>query len=71
MSVTQCLGPAIKALGGMHRSQWRPYIESLPQACPHGNCTAQQGCRAYVADYFRVQWQLQQRLELKAGAAHG
>lgn len=43
---------------GVHRREWKNYIDQLPQRCPHGDCTAQPGCRAYVADYFRIQWRM-------------
>lgn len=58
MSVSRCLGPAVEKLSGVHRSQWKGYIDALPESCPHSGCTAG-GCRAFVADYFRVQWHVQ------------
>jgi hypothetical protein len=58
MSISRCLGPAVRALMGVHRREWKGYIDQLPQRCPHGDCTAQPGCRAYVADYFRIQWRM-------------
>lgn len=64
MSVSRCLGPAVANLSGVHRSQWKAYIDALPEVCPHSGCTAKPGCRAYVADYFRVQWHAQARCEL-------
>lgn len=74
MSVSQCLGPATRALQGKSRSQWKSYIDALPETCPHSSCTAQQGCRDYVAAYFRVQWHAQIRHELveqrKMGLPH-
>lgn len=59
MSVSRCLLPAVKALLGKHRSQWKSYIDALPEKCPHTDCTAKPGCRDYVAAYFRVQWHAQ------------
>lgn len=63
MSVSRCLGPAVRALAGTPRAQWREYLDGLPERCPHGDCTAQPGCRGYVAAYFRVQWRLAARRE--------
>ena len=75
MSVSRCLGPALNALNGRPRDQWRPYIDALPRACPHGDCGAKAGCRKLVADYFRVQWHVQANRELvvqrKAGVIRG
>jgi len=48
MSVSRCLGPALSALGRMHRSQWKSYIDALPEACPHDDCTTGTSCRVYV-----------------------
>lgn len=58
VSVSRCLGPAVRALMQVPRAQWREYIEQLPERCPHGDCTAQLGCRDYVAGYFRIQWRM-------------
>ncbi|WP_031336492.1 hypothetical protein [Xylella fastidiosa] len=59
MSVSRCLGQAVEALRDQPRAQWKAYIQTLPQVCPHTTCTAQPGCREYVAAYFRVQWGIQ------------
>src|SRR5574337_573986 len=59
MSVSRCLGPASDALGGIPRAQWKAYLDALPEACPHRDCTAKPGCRGYVSDYFRMQWRIQ------------
>lgn len=67
MSVSRCLGPALRALMGAPRAEWRWYIDALPERCPHGDCTAQPGCRAYVADYFRIQWRMQVARERNHG----
>lgn len=66
MSVSRCLGPAIKALQGVQRTAWRAYIDGLPEACPHSDCGGEQGCRARVAEYFRVQWHAQANLDANA-----
>ena len=63
MSISRCLGPAVQALAGKPRAQWREYLDALPERCPHGDCTAQPGCRGYVAAYFRVQWRVAVRRE--------
>jgi hypothetical protein len=63
MSVSRCLTQAVKALQGTPRSQWKTYIDSLPAQCPHTDCTAQPGCRDYVAAYLRVQWNAQTNRE--------
>lgn len=59
MSISRCLLPALKALLGKHRSQWKPYIDQLPEECPNADCTAKPGCRGYVAAHFRGQWHVQ------------
>lgn len=63
MSVSRCLGPAHRALASLPRAQWGEYLRSLPERCPHADCTAQPGCREYVSDYFRVQWRAAVRRE--------
>lgn len=68
MSVSRCLGPAVRALAGRPRQEWRAYMEALPEACPHGDCTAVPGCRGYVAGYFRMQWRAAVRRERGDGA---
>lgn len=71
MSLSRCLLPAVLALAGAPREAWKTYIHALPIDCPHGDCTAP-GCRAYVADYFRVQWRIQCALAARRAreAAH-
>lgn len=59
MSVSRCLGPALTTLGGQHRSTWKAYIDALPATCPHVDCTVKSGCQQHVAEYFRMQWNLQ------------
>jgi hypothetical protein len=71
LSVSRCLGPATAGLKGVPRPQWRTYIDTLPEACPHADCTGTQGCRARVAEYFRVQWHCQANLEAAAGRKPG
>jgi len=61
VSVSRCLGPAVRELAGRPRERWREYVDALPEQCPHGDCSAQPGCRAYVADYFRMQWRMAAR----------
>lgn len=54
MSVTRCLGPAVRALSRASASErWR-YIGRLPRACIDPECTSRD-CRAVVSDYFRIQ----------------
>jgi len=66
VSVSRCLGPAVRALAGTPRAGWGAHISALPERCPHGDCTAQPGCRDYVAAYFRVQWRAAVRRERAA-----
>ena len=61
MSVSRCLGAAVRELAGRPRAEWRGYVEALPERCPHTDCTAQPGCRGYVAAYFRMQWRMAAR----------
>lgn len=58
MSVSRCLGEAMAAIGNQPRGQWGAYLETLPEVCPHDDCTSGQGCRGYVAEYFRMQWRI-------------
>lgn len=67
MCVSRCLGPALTALGAMPRADWRGYINALPEACPHSDCTQGQGCRAFVADRMRTVWQVQAEYERRRG----
>lgn len=54
MSVTRCLGPAVRALSRASASErWR-YIGRLPRACSDPGCTLP-SCRDVVSDYFRIQ----------------
>lgn len=73
MSVSRCLGVAVQTLSRVPRSEWKAYIDALPLACPTPDiCTAKPGCRDYCADYFRVQFRAQVRLEqIKARTAGG
>lgn len=63
MSISRCLGTAMRALGDRPRAEWGAYLDRLPERCPHGDCTAEPGCREYVASYFRLQWRLAVRRE--------
>lgn len=79
VSVSRCLGEAVDALAGEPREQWKAYLDALPETCPRDGCSPGLGCRAYVTEYFRVQWRIRSALEerralMKARdgvAAHG
>ena len=76
MSISHCLGPAVERIAQLPRTQWEGEIAKLPEHCPHrGDCTVRGGCREHVADYFRMQWRMQQHRarigQRKAGARHG
>lgn len=68
MSLSHCLGQATTALGGVPREKWKAYIDTLPEQCPHSNCTTGMGCRAYVGEYFRMQWRIRAELERRHAA---
>lgn len=56
MSASRCLDLTI---GALPREQWAAAIAELPEHCQHPTaCTVRVGCRAYVGDYYRMQWRI-------------
>lgn len=69
MSISRCLTAAANMASRTPRADWKAQIETYPEACQHPSvCTGGVGCRARIADYLRVQFQVQARRErIKAG----
>lgn len=71
MSLSHCLGDATRELGDRPLDQWGKYIDSLPEACPHTNCTPGTGCHACVREYARMQWRIRRELDRRRVAKSG
>lgn len=62
-----CLHHAL-AIGQAPRDTWAAAIAQLPEACQQpGTCSGADGCRQRVADYLRVQYQVQARRQRGMG----
>lgn len=48
MTVSHCLLFAMRRLAAVPADKRDDVIATLPEACPHSNCTTGMGCRAYV-----------------------
>ncbi|MGE4408333.1 DUF7696 family protein [Pseudomonas sp.] len=48
MTVSNCLLFAMRRLAAVPADKRDDVIATLPETCPHSNCTTGMGCRAYV-----------------------
>jgi hypothetical protein len=62
VSTGHCLHHAT-AIALLPREAWAGAIEQLPDACDYADCGAPRSCRQRNAEYLRVQWKIQGRLE--------
>lgn len=48
MTISRCLGSALKQLSTLPAAARDRAIRDLPERCPHSDCTTGIGCHAYV-----------------------
>lgn len=61
MTISHCLGAALRRLSKMPRAEHDAEIAKLPDTCSHNDCTTGMGCRAYVASMAGSEFEKKRR----------
>jgi len=65
MSVSHCMSRVLD-IARLPQADWSARIAAIPEGCEHADCGAPRCCRERAADFLRMQWRIQRRLDAKA-----
>jgi len=64
MSVSYCMSLVLD-IARLPEAQWAERIAAIPEGCEHDDCGAPRCCRERAAEFLRMQWRIQRRLDTK------